>query len=250
MTGATLKALNDKIAIVTGGSSGFGLGIARQLAAAGATVWITGRTESALQEAAATLGVKHQVADVGSPVDWDRLLERVLAEEGRVDILVNNAGGGVKVEPLVEQSDDEIAQSVAVNLTGVMLGCRRAASIMKRQGDGMIVNVSSVCAVHAWPGWGPYSAAKAGLDQFGRCLHVELRDAGVRVTTLTPSWGATEFAAAASIAGHPTVDPQVRAQCIQADDIGEMVVHICTRPTHLVVPEMRVQPMVQDITPM
>ena len=122
---------------------------------------------------------------------------------------------------------------------------------MKQQRSGIILNISSGCATHAWPGWGPYSAAKAGLVQFGRCLHTELREFDVRVTTVTPYWGATNFVAAADIQGHPaTDDPSIRDKCIQGDEIGELVTHLCTMPAHLVVPEVTLQPLVQEIIPM
>ena len=71
--------------------------------------------------------------------------------------------------------------------------------LFRSQKAGTIVNISSGCAIHAWPGWGPYSAAKAGLNQFGHCLYTELRAAGVRVATITPYWGATGFVGAARI---------------------------------------------------
>jgi NAD(P)-dependent dehydrogenase (short-subunit alcohol dehydrogenase family) len=170
----------------------------------------------------------------------------VLRRSGRLDILVNNAGAGIHIAPLDRLGDDEIARSIAVNLTGALLGCRRAARIMRRQKDGIIVNISSVCAVHAWPGWGPYSAAKAGLEQLGKVLHAELRPAGVRVTTITPSWGATHFGQAARL---PAGDPNIEPLKMQPREMGELVRHICELPARLVMPHVRIQPMVQEIVP-
>jgi len=242
--------LKSKVAVVTGGSKGYGAGIAAALKAEGADVWITGRDAAALSAAAQRLGVRGVVADVTLPADWDRVFAEVLAQSGRLDILVNNAGGGVKIAPMVEQTDEEIAQSVAVNLTGALFGCRRAAKIMAAQRSGLVINISSVCARYAWPGWGPYSAAKAGLNQFGHCLYTELRGAGVRVTTVTPSWGATEFLAAANVSGHPAEKPDVRREVIQPEEMGRLVVDVCRLPPHLVLPDVVVQPLVQRIEPM
>ncbi len=207
--------MQDKVVIVTGGSKGYGAGIAEVLQQAGAKVWITGRDEGALEATAQRLGVQAIRADVTVPADWDRVFETVLAAGGRLDVLVNNAGGGVKIAPMAEQTDTSIEQSVAINLTGQLYGCRRAAKVMTAQRDGVIINISSGCALHAWPGWGPYSAAKAGLNQFAHCLYTELREAGVRVTTITPYWGATDFVAAAAIDGHPAGDPEIRAKTMQ-----------------------------------
>ena len=146
-------------AIVTGGSKGYGAGIAEALKRQGAEVWITGRDEKALNATAARLGVHAVRADVTSGADWDRVISAVVTARGRLDILVNNAGGGGHIAPLAEQTDDEIAGVIAINLTGVLLGCRRAAAIMTKQKSGTIVNISSVCALYAWPGWGTYTAA-------------------------------------------------------------------------------------------
>ena len=115
--------LNGIKAIVTGGGSGYGKGIAAALSAAGAKVWITGRNREKLAVAAAEIGVQAYVADVCDGGDWDRLL----AEVGDVDVLVNNAGFGGKIAPLTEQEDAGIAAVIATNLTGAILGASRVA---------------------------------------------------------------------------------------------------------------------------
>ena len=237
-------------AIVTGGSRGYGAGIAEALKQRGADVWITGRDAVALNATAARLGVQACCADVTRGADWDRLVSTVMAARGRIDILVNNAGAGIRIAPLAAQSDADIETAIAVNLTGVLLGCRRVAAVMMQQKAGTIVNISSVCALHAWPGWSVYTAAKAGLNKFSRGLYTEMRPYGVRVTALTPSWGATEFAAAAELKGSPTQDPEIRGKCIQPLELGEVIVQLCSMPDHLAVPDLVLQPLVQDISPM
>jgi len=239
--------LTGQTAIVTGGAKGYGRGIAAALAEAGADVWITGRDEAALDQAAAALGVRATRADVTSGADWDALFESVTGEAGRVDILINNAGAAVRVAPLVELEDEEIESAIAVNLTGAILGCRRAGRVMGAQGSGIIINISSVCQRQAWPGWSVYGAAKAGLGQLSNGLYVELREAGVRVTTLIPSWGATGFLEAANLEGR---SPEEAAQCIQPAEIGEMVVAICSLPGHLNLQDCTVWPTVQPVEPL
>jgi len=238
--------LSKCTAVVTGGSKGYGAGIAEALRQAGAEVWITGRDQAALDATAKRLGVHAVRADVTCPADWDRLFE-ALAKAGRLDILVNNAGAGVHVAPLAEQTDEEIARGIAVNLTGVFYGCRRAAKVMMKQKSGTIINISSVCARQAWPGWSVYSAAKAGLALLSDCLYTEVRPHGVRVTTLIPSWGATEFAKAANLPAKPA---DVAAQCIQPLELGRIVVEICSLPPHLVVQDMTVWPRIQEVVPL
>lgn len=240
-------SLDQAVAVVTGGSKGYGYGIARALKADGAQVWITGRDRERLDTARAELGVHTVAADVTKPDDWDRLFDEVLASAGRLDILVNNAGAGIRVAPFDEQTDESIEQIVRVNLTGPMFGWRRAAALMRERKSGLIVNISSGCAIHAWPGWGPYSAAKAGMNQASHCLYTELRQAGVRVCTVTPYWGDTEFRAAANI---PAAADDVRARMMKPEEMGQLVLDICRMPPHLVVPDVTVQPLVQQIEPM
>lgn len=238
--------LSGKTAIVTGGAKGYGSGIAQALRQKGVKVWITGRDEPALISTAGRLGVNWLVADVTSPTDWDHVFDVVLAEAGGLDILVNNAGAALRIAPLAELTDDEIQRSIAVNLTGAVLGCRRAASVMARQGSGTIINVSSACQSHAWPGWSVYSAAKAGLAQLTNCLYTEVREHGVRVTTLVPSWGATEFLEAAHL--NP-FDPDLAAKCIQPEDMGDLVVSICELPPHLEIQDVTLWPLIQKVEP-
>ena len=231
--------------IVTGGSRGYGAGIAEAFATAGARVWITGRNAAQLHSTASRLGVTPFVADVADGPAWDRLLAEVLEKTGRLDVLVNNAGEGVQIGPASEQSDDAILRSIASNLTGSMLGCRRAAAIMQRQGSGLIVTIGSACSTHAWAGWGVYSAAKAGLLMFTRCLLAELRPYGVRVTSVLPSWGQTDFTEGAHL---PPRDPEVLAKCISPADLGQLILHTARMPAHLVTEELRLWPMVQPIS--
>jgi NAD(P)-dependent dehydrogenase (short-subunit alcohol dehydrogenase family) len=239
--------LAGSVAIVSGASRGYGAGIAEVLAREGARVWITARSGGDLQEVARRIGAQAVTADVTRGKDWDRVFQAVLGAAGRLDILVNNAGGTARVAPLASLADREIEQDLALNLTGAILGSRRAAELMQRQKAGTIVNVSSVCAVEAWPQWAVYSAAKAGLLQFTKCLYAELRPYGARATCLVPSWGATNFAKAA---GYPEFDPQTAAKCIQPLELGRVVADICALPAHLCLQELILWPLVQEVVPL
>jgi NADP-dependent 3-hydroxy acid dehydrogenase YdfG len=242
-----MDELKGKSAIVTGGSRGYGAGIAKALKLGGVEVWITGREEGALQTTARKLSVSSLKADVSSPSDWDHVVGEVVSSHGSVDILINNAGGGIKIAPIQEQSDTEIEESVTVNLTGVIIGCQRIVPLMTRQKSGTIINISSVCAREAWPGWSVYSAAKAGLVQFSRCLHTEVREYGVRVTSLIPSWGATSFLKAANL---PEFDAETASKAIQPEELGDIVVSICRLPSHLMIEDLVLWPLIQKVEPL
>ena len=234
---------NSKKIIITGGSSGYGYGMAKVLQQRGADVLIVGRRLQPLQQAAEQLGVAFIQADVCIPDDWDRIFA---ANGSRLDVLINNAGAAVRIAPLAESSDDEIISSINTNLTGVLLGCRRAAQVMIKQQSGLIINVSSVCAHYGWPGWTTYTAAKAGVDRLSRALYTELRPHKVRVTVLTPSWGATEFLKAAELSDF---DQETQQQLMTGEQMGDLVAGICESPDHLCFPEIMVQPVVQEIIP-
>ena len=237
--------LSGMTAIVTGGSKGYGLGIAEGLKAKGVQVWITGRDDKALATTAKHLKVESIRADVTRAEDWDRLIASVMKATGKLDILVNNAGSGVHITQLADMTDEEVLESIAVNLTGAILGCRRAAKIMMRQESGTIINVSSVCQSEAWPGWSVYSAAKAGLAQLSNCLYTEMRPHGVRVTTLVPSGGATEFMKTAHLAPYTPED-----KYIQPRELGDLVVTICELPKHLEMQNLTLWPMIQKVEPL
>ena len=118
---------------------------------------------------------------------------------------------------------------------------------MKARGSGIIINISSICAHHAWPEWGIYSAAKAGLNQFSKSLYQELRPHGVRVSTVTPSWGVTEFTDAAGLGPR---DAETLAKCIKPSELGKMVADLCAMPSHLCVQETILWPTVQEVSPL
>lgn len=239
-----MQLKNAKV-LVTGGTDGYGRGIAAVLKNAGAEVWITGRNAAKLEKTAQELGVRTIQADASSGADWDR----VMRETGDFDVLVNNAGFGGKIVPVAEQTDEDIIRTIGTNLTGVILGCRRAAAMMVRRKRGIIINISSVCALYAWPAWSVYTAAKAGVAKFSHGLYTELRPYGVRVSCVTPSWGQTGFNHAANISG-ASENPELAAKCIAPEELGNIIKSIIEQPDHLAIPDVTVQPVIQDISPM
>ena len=166
--------VKDRIVIVTGGSSGFGFETARMLLDMGAKVAITGRNQERLDQAEKKLANDNLMAvqaDAVSTDDWRKLIAAVIQRFGRIDVLVNNHGAGIKIATLEEMSDTDIQQVMDVNLISVIRGCREVVGEMKKHGSGHIINVSSGCAHYSWPSWSVYTAAKAGMVGFTRCLH-------------------------------------------------------------------------------
>ncbi|MGH2369025.1 MAG: SDR family NAD(P)-dependent oxidoreductase, partial [Chloroflexota bacterium] len=162
-----MGGLDGKVVLVTGGSRGIGKGIARGMAREGASVVISARPSAALEETTAELAaggatVLAVPADVADETQVDHLFEAAMERFGRLDVLVNNAGafdGG----PLDALSTEAWNRVIAVNLTGPFLCTRAAFRIMKAQGGGRIINVSSISAQRVRPNSAPYSASKHGV---------------------------------------------------------------------------------------
>lgn len=229
--------VEGKSIVITGGSSGFGLEAARILLRMGAKVTITGRNHARLTSAAAELDSDNLLAvqaDACKSEDWPTLFEAVDARFGTLDVLVNNHGAGIKVALLEDLSDRDIEQILDLNLASVIKGCRQAIGVMKPKGKGHIVNVSSGCARHAWPSWSVYTAAKAGMVLFTRCLHLEMSQWGGKATSFIPGAAKTNFCAAANL------DTSWQEGYPSAEDFARTLVHCIDVPENTVIEEVNV----------
>ena len=180
-----MGGLNGKIAVITGASSGSGLGIARRFVEEGATVLLLARGGERLAQTAKDLGsgAVPFVTDVGDPGSVGRTFAEVGERFGRIDILVNNAAvyRPCRVELL---SDLDIQQQIATNLAGPVYTCRAAIPLLRAAGGGDIVNTSSESTLHPFPMLSMYVATKAALEAFARVLEQEVREDDIRVTTV------------------------------------------------------------------
>ena len=158
--------------------------------------------------------------------------------------MVNNAGGAIELKEITEQNTETIDAIIALNLNSVIYGSRSFAMLMKKQKSGTIVNISSACATEAWPKFGAYSAAKAGVVAFSKGLYIELRPFGIRVTSIIPGAGRTNFSKNAGIAEPDT--PFV----LEAQDMAEVIYHVCSMPQHIEVEEYRFWGTDQEVIPL
>lgn len=184
--------LRDRVALITGGGRGIGLGIALRFAREGAKLALVDSQPSHLEEASAALreaGAEFACyqGDVSRTEDVERAFAGAVERFGRLDICVNNAGIGNPPLPLVEMPDEGFDRTIAVNLRGVFLCARAAARQMIRQGQGgRIINVSSQAGKTGFPRLGPYCAAKAGVILLTQVLAKELAPHRITVNAVCP----------------------------------------------------------------
>jgi 2-dehydro-3-deoxy-L-rhamnonate dehydrogenase (NAD+) len=181
--------LTGQTAIVTGAAGGIGETIARRLAASGATVVIADLNVNAGEAVAASLPHSSFALslDVTSSESCDKLVADVIARTGRIDIIVNNAGVAGKAAPVWEQSNEDWAWCVAVNLNGPFYLCRAAVPHMRERKYGRIVNIASIAGKEGNPNMSAYSATKAGLIGFSKSLGKEVALDGITVNCVTPA---------------------------------------------------------------
>jgi 3-oxoacyl-[acyl-carrier protein] reductase len=193
--------LTGRVAVVTGGGSGIGRGIARGLKAFGASVAIWERDADSAASAASEVGGLGLTTDVRQSAEVDEALARTTAELGPVSILVNNAGG-VFSSPILETSENGWDALYRANLKHVILCTQRVARTMVEEGSGgSIISVTSIEGVRAAPGYAAYAAAKAGVINFTKTAALELAPHGIRVNALAPDITLTEGLAAVAPPG-------------------------------------------------
>ncbi len=181
--------LTGQTAIVTGAAGGIGEVIARRLAASGATVVIADLNLQAGEITAASLPNSSFALslDVTSSESCEKLVAEVIARTGRIDILVNNAGVAGKAAPVWEQSNEDWAWCVAVNLNGPFYLCRAAVPHMRERKYGRIVNIASIAGKEGNPNMSAYSATKSGLIGFTKSLGKEIAQEGITANCVTPA---------------------------------------------------------------
>ncbi len=231
------ESLAGQAALVTGGSRGIGLAIARRLMRLKARVAICARDAATLRAAAERLSHEGSEvfpfpADLRRPGEIASLVERVHASLGPLSILVNNAGVGVFGQA-IELSEADWDSVLDTNLKAVFLLCRAVAPEMIRHRSGHIINISSLAGKNAFAGGAIYCASKWGLQGFSYCLAEELRGHGIRVSVVCPGTVATEFSP------HAGKDS---AKMLQPDDVAHAVEMLLTQAPQSFISEVLLRP--------
>lgn len=208
--------LEGKTAIVTGGASGFGAGIARKFIAEGANVMIADLNMAT--DLVAELGdaAKAVEANVADDTSVKTMIQATLESFGRVDILINNAGTTHLPTPMEDVTEDDFDRVFAVNCKSVYLTAKHLVPLLKAQGSGAILNVASTAGVSPRPRLNWYNASKGWMNTATKAMAVELAPEGIRVNAINPVAGETPLLK--SFMGEDT--PEVRAKFLSTIPLG------------------------------
>jgi NAD(P)-dependent dehydrogenase (short-subunit alcohol dehydrogenase family) len=202
----------SRAALVTGGSSGIGLAIARALAAEGFALTLASRRSEKVEAAAKELGAFAVAADVAQEEDCKRLVREHQDRHGRLDVLVNSAGIGIggRIEALTTK---QIDLQLAVNVRGLLL-VTQAAIPMLRESRGIIVNLASIAGTVPTPSLSVYGATKAAVISLTRTLNAELEDDGIRATAISPGFVDTPMAQWSGLGADEMIRPEDCAEVV------------------------------------
>ena len=215
-----MNNLKGKVAFITGGSKGIGYGVAEALLNQGFKVAITSRSLEAAREAAKELESKGEIigleADVRNYESQQNAVQAAVDKFGKIDLLVANAGVG-KFNSIEDMTPEEWNATIETNLTGVFYSVKSSLSELVKT-EGYIITISSLAGTNYFAGGAAYNASKFGLTGFSQAVMLDLRQKGVKVSTIMPGSVATHFN------GHTPSDED--AWKIQKEDIGELVVDL------------------------
>lgn len=183
-----MQKLRDKIAIVTGGTSGIGRACAEAFAREGAVVVVAGRRKDVGEDLARQLGhgAVFVATDVARPADVEALVKTTVSRFGRIDMVVNNAGSTSMTGPIAETDPAAFDADLAVHLRAPFLAMKFASPTMAARGGGSFINMSSISGIRAGYNVFGYEVAKAALVHLTRCAALELGEKGIRVNAISP----------------------------------------------------------------
>lgn len=213
-----MNNLQGKVAYITGGSKGIGLGIANKLLQEGMRVAISSRQLKAAEEAAKSLGddsgnILAIQSDVSSMADEQSAVKKIIDRFGQLDVLVANAGVG-HFAPIDELTTEKWNETINTNLTGVFHSVKASLDALKKS-EGYIISIASLAGTNFFENGSAYNASKFGLVGFTQAIMLDLRKYGIKVSTIMPGSVATYF--------NNHIPNDADAWKIQPEDIGQMV---------------------------
>lgn len=235
--------LSGKTAIITGGSKGIGLGIAQAMLKHGMQVVITGRNKQTIDGAIELLGtsagdrVSGIVSDVRDLASEENVVSEAIRKYGQVDVLIANAGVG-HFAPIEEMTTEQWNDVIDINLTGVFHSVKACVPALKKT-KGYLITIASLAGTNFFAGGAAYNASKFGLVGFTQAVMLDLRNSGIKTTTIMPGSVATYF--------NNRTPSEKDAWKIQPEDIGQMVIDLLKLPARTLPSKVEVRPSMPPV---
>ncbi len=233
-----MENLQDKVALITGGSKGIGFGIAESFLKQGMKVAVTSRSLTNAEDVAKELNAKYEgkaigiKADVRNYIDQQEAIRKTVDTFGSLDVLIANAGLG-HFGSIEEITDKEWKEVIDTNLTGVFYSIKSAVDELKKS-KGYFISISSLAGTNFFAGGSAYNASKFGVTGFTQAVMLDLRQHGIKVSTIMPGSVATHFN------GHtPNEDD---AWKIQKEDLGQLTVDLLKMPENALPSKVEIRP--------
>jgi NADP-dependent 3-hydroxy acid dehydrogenase YdfG len=239
--------LKNKFVVITGGGTGIGAGIARELAMAGCRVMVGGRREEPLRELSASVAspvpIRFATLDVADDASIEAFFDTARAECGDADILVNSAGINIPNRTIDVMNPSDWDHVMRVNATGAYRCMLQVLPAMRKRRDGVIINISSISGKRAIQlGGVVYCASKFAMTALGTAVANEVRNEGVRITNVYPGEVNTPILDKRPV----PVSAEHKSAILQPEDVAEMIGAICRLPPRAHVPEIVVKPTIQE----
>ncbi|ADV48606.1 SDR family oxidoreductase [Cellulophaga sp. E16_2] len=233
--------LKDKVVYITGGSKGIGYGTAKVLIAAGMKVAISGRTLKSVEDAAKSLGKESHVlaleSDVTKLIDEEKAIATILGKWGQLDVVLANAGVG-NFAPIDKMTEEEWHQMINTNLNGVFHTLKASVEALKKS-EGYYITLASLAGTNFFANGAGYNATKFGVVGFTQAVMLDLRQYGIKVSTIMPGSVASQF--------NNHVPSKDDAWKIQPEDIGELVLDVLKMNPRTLPSKIEVRPTRPDL---
>jgi 3-hydroxy acid dehydrogenase/malonic semialdehyde reductase len=246
-----LASLRDRVAVVTGASSGFGRAVARRLGALGARVVMGARRMDRLETTRAAVEAGGGVAeafslDVADRTSSEAFAAEVLRRHGAIDILVNNAGLARGFAPVLDNDEADWREMIEANVMGLMRMTRLFLPALIERGAGDIVHVGSIAGLQPYANGAAYCASKAAVEAFAQALRLELAGKNIRQLVIEPGMANTEFSEVRFHGDRARADRVYEGvEPLGAEDVADCIVFALTRPRHVCIQTLLVTPTAQ-----
>lgn len=242
----------NKIALVTGATSGLGKAIALRLAKEGYNIVITGRRKEKLEELEKTIEVKYEakvlslVFDVREYAQVENAITSLPEEWKKIDILVNNAGLAVGLDPIFKGEVDDWERMIDTNVKGLLYVTRVVSPSMVARKSGHIINIGSIAGKGVYPNGAVYCATKYAVNALSQGMRMDMLPYGIRVTQICPGAVETEFSLVRFKGDQKRADQVYEGfDNLVAEDIADAVFYVISQPPHVDIQDMLVMPTAQ-----